>query len=70
MNEAINGYYELTNALSIYEVVLSMLEKEKDEESFENAIPVYELLETLHSQIRSAQQSIKKGITDARLWEA
>ena len=69
MNEAVIGYYRLTDAMSVFEVVLSMMEKEKDECSFENAEAIHELLESIHENMMNARKNIKEGMDKAGLWE-
>ena len=69
INEATIGYYRLTESLSLFEVVLSMMEKEKDECSFENAEAIHELLESIHENMMNARKNIKEGMDKAGLWE-
>ena len=69
MNEAVIGYYRLTDAMSVFEVVLSMLEEEKDAGSFENAYAIYEILQTVHSNMMNARGHLKNGMDEAGIWE-
>ena len=69
MNEAVIGYYRLTDAMSVFEVVLSMMEKEKDECSFENAEAIHELLESIHENMMNARGHLKNGMDEAGIWE-
>ncbi|MBQ4134047.1 MAG: hypothetical protein IJD66_00880 [Methanocorpusculum sp.] len=69
MNEAVIGYYRLTDAMSVFEVVLSMLENEKDACSFENAEAIYEVLQTVHSNMMNARGHLKNGMDEAGIWE-
>ena len=68
MNEAVIGYYRLTDAMSVFEIVLSMLEEEKDEGSFENAYVIYEVLQTVHDHMMSARGHLKNGMDEAGIW--
>lgn len=68
MNEAVIGYYRLTDAISVFEVVLSMLENEKDACSFENAEAIYEVLQTIHEHMMYARGNLKNGMDKAGIW--
>lgn len=69
MNLALHGYRRLTDSLSLLEVVISMMEKEKDECSFENADAIYDLLASIHANMRNASKNIMDGLDEAGLWE-
>ena len=46
-----------------------MMEKEKDECSFENADAIYDLLASIHANMRNASKNIMDGLDEAGLWE-
>lgn len=70
MNLALHGYRRFIDSLSLLEVVISMMEKENDESSFENANAIYDLLSSIHANMRNASKNIMDGLSEAGLWES
>lgn len=69
MNLALHGYRRITDSLSLLEVVISMIEKENDESTFENSQAIYDLLSSIHANMRNASKNIMDGLDEAGLWE-
>lgn len=70
MNLALHGYRRFIDSLSLLEVVISMMEKENDESTFENANAIYDLLSSIHANMRNASKNIMDGLSEAGLWES
>lgn len=70
MNLALHGYRRITDSLSLLEVVISMMEKENDESTFENSEAIYSLLSSIHANMRNASKNIMDGLSEAGLWES
>ena len=69
MNLALHGYRRITDSLSLLEVVISMIEKENDESTFENSQAIYDLLSSIHANMRNASKNIMEGLNEAGIWE-